>query len=373
MNDVVMDAGAAGVEPLDAFDAGIRAGRWVDDLAQRRVLSELDRLHLALLASTPDSIFGRVLARFSKPKQLPGLYIYGEVGRGKTFLMDLFYQSLPFPEKKRVHFHHFMQQIHQRLARLGDISDPLDVICEAYAKECRVLCFDEFFVTDIGDAMLLSGLLEGLFSRNVTLVTTSNLPPHLLYPDGLQRARFLPAIALLEKHCQVIRLDAAGDYRLRALTNAKIYLTPIAPETTQSLNGLFESLVASEIETNVALEINERKIIAYKVAGDVCWFEFSQLCDGPRSAHDYIELAREFQTIVLSDVPQFDVNSEDSARRFMFLVDEFYDRKVNLILSAAAPAPELYQGKRFQFEFQRTVSRLIEMQTREYLAAARLG
>ena len=373
MNDAVNDAGAAEVEPLDAFDAGIKAGRWVDDLAQRRVLTELDRLHLALLASTPDSIFGRVLARFSKPKQLPGLYIYGDVGRGKTFLMDLFYQSLPFAEKKRVHFHHFMQQIHQRLARLGDISDPLDVICEAYAKECRVLCFDEFFVTDIGDAMLLSGLLEGLFSRNVTLVTTSNLPPHLLYPDGLQRARFLPAIAALEQHCQVIRLDAAGDYRLRALTNAQIYLTPLTTETAAALHALFQTLVVGEVESELALAINEREIIAHKVSGDVCWFEFAQLCEGPRSAHDYIELAREFNTIVLSNIPQFDVNSEDAARRFMFLVDEFYDRKVNLIVTAAAPATALYQGRRFQFEFQRTVSRLIEMQTREYLACGHLG
>jgi cell division protein ZapE len=362
-----------GVEPLDAFDAGIRSGRWVDDIAQRRVLTELDRLHLALLANIPDSLFGRVLARFSKPKQLPGLYIHGGVGRGKTFLMDLFYQSLPFVEKKRLHFHHFMQQIHQQLARLSHTSDPLEVICEGFASECRVLCFDEFFVTDIGDAMLLSGLLEGLFARNVTLVATSNLAPHLLYPDGLQRARFLPAIAALEKNCQIIRLDAAVDYRLRALTNANIYLSPINADTQAALDSLFQSLVTTDVICNVPLDINSREIIAQKVAGDVASFSFSALCEGARSADDYIELAREFHTVVIHGVPKFDSNSENAARRFIFLVDEFYDRKVNLILSAAAVATELYQGRRFIFEFQRTASRLIEMQTQEYLASGHLG
>jgi cell division protein ZapE len=362
-----------GVEPLDAFDAGIRAGRWQDDHAQRRVLTELDRLHLALLANTPDSLFERVLARFSKPKQLPGLYIYGEVGRGKTFLMDLFYQSLPFPEKKRLHFHHFMQQVHQELAKLKHVSDPLDVICEQWSKSCRVLCFDEFFVTDIGDAMLLSGLLEGLFSRAVTLVTTSNLPPQLLYTDGLQRARFLPAIALLEKHCHVVKLDAAQDYRLRALTNAKIYLQPLSVDTEAAMAALFAQLISAEVQSDVAIDINDRQIQTRRLAGDVVWFSFNELCDGPRSANDYIEIAREFQTILLSDIPLLSANHEDAARRFMFLVDEFYDRKVNLIVQAAAPPDQLYQGRKFVFEFQRTISRLIEMQSQEYLAAGHLG
>jgi cell division protein ZapE len=363
----------AGVEPLDAYDAGIQAGRWQDDLAQRRVLTELDRLHLGLVANTPDSLFERVLARFSKPKTLPGIYIYGDVGRGKTFLMDLFYQSLPFPEKKRTHFHHFMQQVHQELSALKHTSDPLEVICERWAKSCRVLCFDEFFVTDIGDAMLLSGLLEGLFSRGVTLVTTSNLPPSQLYQNGLQRARFLPAIALLEKHCAVTRLDAANDYRLRALTNANIYLTPIGPDTEHALESIFDALISAEIELAVDLDVNERKIRAKKVAGDVAWFAFHELCEGARSANDYIELSREFTTVIVANVPQFNPNTEDAARRFMFLIDEFYDRKVNLVLSAAAPATTLYQGQRFEFEFQRTTSRLIEMQTQEYLALAHRG
>jgi cell division protein ZapE len=362
------------VEPLDAFDAGIRAGRWQDDPAQRAVLTELDRLHVALVANTPDSLFERVLAKFTKPKQLTGMYIHGGVGRGKTFLMDLFYQSLPFAEKQRLHFHHFMQQVHQQLNALKSTADPLDVICERFAKGTRVLCFDEFFVSDIGDAMLLSGLLEGLFSRGVTLISTSNVPPDGLYKDGLQRQRFLPAIALLKNNCHVIKLDAAQDYRLRALTQAHIYIEQASANAGESeLEKIFATLVSTEVQKNVALDIEDRVIMAKRQSGDVVWFEFADLCEGPRSAADYIEIAREFQTVLLSNVPIFTSNQEDGARRFMFLIDEFYDRKVNLILSAAAKPTELYQGQKFQFEFARTASRLIEMQTKEYLASGHLG
>lgn len=362
-----------GTEPLDAFDAGIRAGRWQDDLAQRRVLTELDRLHLALIASTPDSLFERVLARFSRPKVLPGLYIYGGVGRGKTFLMDLFYQSLPFKEKKRLHFHHFMQQVHQQLAMFKHVSDPMEHICENWAKSTRVLCFDELFVTDIGDAMLLSGLLHGLFSRQVTLVCTSNLPPSMLYQNGLQRVRFLPAIAALEQHCQVIQLDAAQDYRLRALQDANVYFHPLNDAAESKLQALFEQLISAERSEGEAIEINQRPIRSKNMAGDVVWFDFSELCESARSAEDYIEIAKAFHTVLLSGVPLLDANNESATRRFMFLIDEFYDRRVNLILSAAAPPLELYQATRFEFEFQRTASRLIEMQSKDYLAREHLA
>jgi cell division protein ZapE len=362
------------IEPLDAFDAGIQSGRWMDDAAQRAVLTELDRLHVALVANTPDSLFERVLARFTKPKKLSGMYIYGDVGRGKTFLMDLFYQSLPFEEKQRLHFHHFMQMVHQQLNELRSVADPLEIICERFAKNTRVLCFDEFFVSDIGDAMLLSGLLEGLFDRNVCLVTTSNVTPDGLYKDGLQRQRFLPAVALLKQHCRVIKLEAAQDYRLRALTDARIYIDQSAiPNSEASLQGIFDSLVRGDVQINVSLDIEDRIIIAKKQSGDVVWFDFQQVCEGPRSAADYIEIAREFQTVLLSDVPLFNTSNEDAARRFMFLIDEFYDRKVNLILSAAVAPTALYQGQKFQFEFARTASRLIEMQTKEYLAAGHVG
>lgn len=362
-----------GTEPLDAFDAGIRSGRWQDDLAQRRVLTELDRLHLALVANTPDSLFERVLARFARPKELPGLYIYGGVGRGKTFLMDLFYQSLPFKEKKRLHFHHFMQQIHQQLAELKNVSDPMEQICENWAKSTRVLCFDEMFVTDIGDAMLLSGLLHGLFSRQVTLVCTSNLPPSMLYHHGLQRARFLPAIALLEKHCQVVQLDAAQDYRLRALSDAAVYFQPLDGAAEAKLQQLFTQLSSAELVEGECIEINQRQIQTRKFSGDIIWFDFKELCESARSAEDYIEIAKEFQTVLLAGVPILDASNESATRRFMFLVDEFYDRRVNLILSAAAAPQNLYQGTRFEFEVQRTISRLIEMQSKDYLARPHLN
>lgn len=358
------------LEPLDLYDRGIAEGRYKDDVSQRRVLTELDRLQVALVASIPDGFFERVLARFAKPKQLQGIYLWGDVGRGKTLLMDLFFQSLPFPEKKRLHFHHFMQMVHQELNRLKQLADPMEHICEAFAKAHRVLCFDEFFVSDIGDAMLLQGLLQGLFERGVVLVTTSNVPPDLLYKDGLQRQRFLPAIALLQQHCQVLRLDAAQDYRLRTLRKAKIYCVGSDSALLDAqLEKLFNELKTTDVELNVELDINDHVMKTRKFAGDLVWFDFDELCVKPRSAADYIELAHEFHTVMISNIPVFSDDNNDAARRFMFLVDEFYDRKVNVVVSAAAEPDRLYSGSRFEFEFKRTASRLIEMQSEAYLAS----
>jgi cell division protein ZapE len=358
------------LEPLDLYDRGIAEGRYKDDVSQRRVLTELDRLQVALVASIPDGFFERVLARFAKPKQLQGIYLWGDVGRGKTLLMDLFFQSLPFPEKKRLHFHHFMQMVHQELNRLKQLADPMEHICEAFAKAHRVLCFDEFFVSDIGDAMLLQGLLQGLFERGVVLVTTSNVPPDLLYKDGLQRQRFLPAIALLQQHCQVLRLDAAQDYRLRTLRKAKIYCVGSDSALLDAqLEKLFNELKTADVELNVELDINDHVMKTRKFAGDLVWFDFDELCVKPRSAADYIELAHEFHTVMISNIPVFSDDNNDAARRFMFLVDEFYDRKVNVVVSAAAEPDRLYSGSRFEFEFKRTASRLIEMQSEAYLAS----
>lgn len=368
MSSALLDAFEPGQEPLDIYDEGIKRGLWQDDPAQRRVLEALDRLHLAMEAATPDGLFARVLSRFAKPKSVQGLYIWGGVGRGKTFLMDLFYFSLPFAEKKRVHFHHFMQQVHAALNKLQHVAAPLELIADQWAEQARVLCFDEFFVTDIGDAMLLGGLLAALFARGVTLVATSNVQPENLYQDGLQRARFLPAIALLEKHCQTLKLDAAMDYRLRALAQAEIYLVPADATANAKLERLFVELGTAEAVRAVTLDINARKLKALAKAGSVVWFEFAELCESARSAEDYIEIAREFRTVLVSHVPVLGRSGEDSARRFMFLVDEFYDRKVKLILSAEAAPAALYVGKRFVFEFQRTQSRLIEMQSQAYLA-----
>jgi cell division protein ZapE len=357
-----------GLEPLDIYDAGIARQLWQEDPAQRRVLEELDRLHLALEAASPDGLFARVLQRLAKPKAVQGLYIWGGVGRGKTFLMDLFFASLPFEQKKRVHFHHFMQQVHAALARLQHVASPLETVADQWAEQARVLCFDEFFVTDIGDAMLLGGLLAALFARGVSLVATSNVEPNRLYENGLQRARFLPAIALLEKHCKIVRLEAAQDFRLRALTQAQTYLCPADALAKQRMEKLLLELSAGALTRDTVIDINARKVAVKAKGPSVAWFDFAILCEGARSSEDYIEIAKEFRTVLLSDVPVLGLSGEDSARRFMFLIDEFYDRKIKLILSAAASPESLYQGKRFVFEFQRTASRLIEMQSQAYLA-----
>lgn len=361
---------AEGLDPLDAYEAGIAAGRWQDDDLQRRVVTELTRLHVGLLAATPDSLFSRVLARFTKPRYIEGLYVWGGVGRGKTFLMDLFYASLPFPQKLRLHFHHFMQRVHAELRTLKNVEDPLEIVGERLAAEARVICFDEFVVIDIGDAMLLGRLLKSLFERGVTLVATSNAAPTALYKDGLQRARFLPAIALIQERMKVLHLDSQTDYRLRTLTQAPIYLHPHDGQRMAELERLFDEVAPGEVEQNVTLSINDRPVHAERLADGAAWFSFDELCRKPRSAADYIELAREFNTVVVADVPQLDERLENEARRFIHLVDEFYDRKVNLILSAAVPLSRLYQGERVGFEFHRALSRLTEMQSREYLAAA---
>lgn len=358
------------LSPLAAYDAGIDAGRWQEDHHQRMTVTELERLYYALLAQAPDGMLSRVLARFAKPRAVPGLYLWGGVGRGKTFLMDLFYDSLPLEAKLRLHFHRFMGEVHRELATLKEQSDPLALVAERFAAETRVLCFDEFFVADIGDAMILGRLLEHLLARGVTLVATSNVSPEGLYKDGLQRARFLPAIALLAEHCKVLHLDSPTDYRLRALTSAPLYLTPADAAAEAALDRFFAQVAPGNIVEGLPLTVEGRMLPTRRRADGVVWFEFPDLCEGPRAAADYIEIARSFNTVLISTVPAMGDHNNDASRRFMTLVDEFYDRRVNLVLSAQLPATELYQGDRLAFEFQRTVSRLIEMQTAEYLAQA---
>lgn len=360
----------APLSPLAAYDQGIDQGRWQEDHYQRMAVTELERLYYALLASSGEGVFSRVLSRFQKPRAVEGLYLWGGVGRGKTFLMDLFYDSLPLTEKLRLHFHRFMGKVQRELAQLRDQSDPLAKIAERFAAGTRVLCFDEFFVADIGDAMILGRLLEHLLQRGVTLVATSNVAPAGLYKDGLQRARFLPAIELLQKHCQVLHLDSPTDYRLRALTSAPLYLCPHDASSEAALARFFGQVAPGNAVEGMPMTIENRTIATRRRADGVVWFDFADLCEGPRAAADYIEIARSFNTVLISDVPAMGDHNNDASRRFMTLVDEFYDRRVNLVLSAAVPATELYRGDRLGFEFQRTVSRLIEMQTAEYLAEA---
>ena len=355
--------------PSALYDRGVREQRWDDDPAQRAALPALDRVQAQLCSPRDASLWNRILGR-AAPREVRGLYLWGSVGRGKTFLVDLFFQSLPFEDKLRLHFHRFMGRVHAQLAQLQGEVDPLRAVAAHFAAQARVLCLDEFFVTDIGDAMILAGLLRHLFERGVTLVTTSNIVPSELYRDGLQRAKFLPAIALLEQHCEVLELTSARDYRLRALTSAGVYFTPLGAAAERALQACFERIAPGLRRPEPEILVNGRGIPVKRRADGVIWFEFGALCEGPRAVADYIELAQSFNTVLLSAVPQFSPQTEDAARRFINLIDEFYDHGVNLVLSAATPATELYDGERLRAEFARTQSRLIEMQSAEYLARA---
>ena len=340
------------------------------DEAQLRVVDVLARLQRQLQAAESASGKLRRLLPGTTARIPRGVYLWGGVGRGKTFLMDLFYASLDSKKKKRIHFHRMMREIHARLNKLGDVAEPLDHVAAAIASETRVLCFDEFFVSDIGDAMILGKLLEGLFRRGVVLVTTSNVQPAELYRDGLQRARFVPAIELLEANTQIIELEGDFDYRLELLQEAGTFLVPGGAGTDEKLMHCFEEIATGDIVEKHVLDVLGRGIETRRCAKGIVWFSFADICDGPRSQEDYIEVARWYPTVIVSDVPVLGPEREDPARRFIAMVDEFYDRKVKLIVSAATGVDSLYRGKRLGFEFARTASRLTEMQSNEYLHAA---
>lgn len=358
--------------PWDRYQELLTSGQFSHDPAQELAVRDLQSVYDALLPLHKQKPKKGLRARLSKKKtQYPqGLYMWGGVGRGKTWLMDTFYESLPHEKKVRIHFHRFMQQVHDELNKLGNIKDPLEKVADIIAGNARIICFDEFFVSDITDAMILGGLFTELFKRGITLVTTSNIVPSGLYKDGLQRERFLPAIEMLERHCKVLNVDSGTDYRLRTLEQAEIYHYPNDDAAKALFEKTFNELAPTEGKRGLALDINHRQLQSIRVADDVVWFSFDELCDGPRSQADYIELARQFHTVMLSDVPQLTWETENQARRFINLIDEFYDRSVILIISADTPLTDIYTGKRVQFEFDRTVSRLLEMQSHEYLGRA---
>lgn len=354
--------------PLEHYKQDLLRPDFFSDAAQARAVEQLDGLHHRL--ADAQSRRGGVFSRFKKKVPEQGLYMWGGVGRGKTYLMDVFFDSLPFAAKRRMHFHRFMQYVHQEMrARQGE-KNPLIGIAVDLAEQTSVLCFDEFFVTDITDAMILAGLLECLFERGVALVATSNIAPDGLYRDGLQRSRFLPAIEALKKHTHVLNVDGGTDYRLRLLEQAELYHCPLGDAAESFLSERFATLETEHGDhiENTTLMIEGRPINIRKVSENVVWFDYIALCDGPRSQTDYIEIAREYHTILLGDVECMGVATDDRARRFINLVDEFYDRGVKLILTAEAPIEDLYSGGRLEFEFQRTCSRLLEMQSHEYLA-----
>lgn len=354
------------------YRAGVARGDWQDDAAQRAVLVELDRIGSELQARESAGLFARLRARFSAPETVRGLYLWGGVGRGKTFLIDLFYEQLPLTQKKRVHYHRFMREVQAQLKELPGREDPLADVAAAIAAEARVLCLDEFFVSDIGDAMILDGLLRHLFARGVCLVTTSNTAPPNLYANGLQRERFLPAIALIQQHCVVFEIVSAQDWRLRALSQARVFHQPLGHAAERALSDCFQRISHGAALADTQIRIHDRSIAVLRLAEDVVWFSFEAICEGPRAVADYIEIGKLYGSVIVSGVPQFTPMMEDAARRFIELVDEFYDRHVKLILSAAVPIIDLYDGERLRAEFSRTESRLIEMQSEDYLAREHL-
>jgi cell division protein ZapE len=337
------------------------------DPVQERVVALLDDLRERLAKPRPRNVLKGLFN--SKPHELErGLYLWGGVGRGKTWLMDLFFQSLPFKDKQRSHFHRFMQSVHDELRKHKDRADPLELVAEKIAKKTRLLCFDELFVTDIGDAMLLGNLFRDLFDHGVTLVATSNAAPDNLYKEGLQRARFLPAIRSLKENMQIVHVDNSTDYRLRALERAPTSFAAGDVNSHAAMAQLFETVAGEPGTQHATLTLNHRRLHPKRLAAKAVWFDFKELCDGPRGQADYIEIARCFQSVLLSDIPVFTAQLNDQARRFVALIDEFYDRGVKLIFSSAAPVTALYQDGKLAFEFERTSSRLIEMQSQEYLA-----
>ncbi|HWW19604.1 MAG TPA: cell division protein ZapE [Steroidobacteraceae bacterium] len=357
----------------ERYERELAARHYAPDPAQCAVVDRLDALRTRLLAENQPGLIGRwwqrIRPRHNGARDTRGIYLWGGVGRGKTWLMDLFYASVPIRTRRRSHFHHFMRDIHAQLRTLRGRADPLELAARRMARGTRLLCLDELFVSDIADAMLLGGLFEALLRYGVMLVITSNSPPGELYRDGLQRARFLPAIDLLERELEVIGLEGAVDYRLRQLRRQPIYLDSHAPTTATQLQNLFEQLAPEHGDAGTNLKVSGRSLHALRRRGDVVWFNFVTLCEGPRSQEDYVEIAQEYRTVLLSDVPMFSrPQQDDAARRFIALLDEFYDQGVKLILSAEAAPEGLYRAERLQFEFRRAASRLVEMQTEDYLA-----
>nr|VFK14425.1 MAG: cell division protein ZapE [Candidatus Kentron sp. LPFa] len=363
--------------PMERYRSDVERGAFRHDAAQEAVVRELQRIYDELLAApaAPAGLWKRLKGGRARTRAhgIPGLYVWSGVGRGKTHLMNLFHDALPFPEKMRRHFHRFMQQIHAELKTLPDTPDPLKIVADRIAEKARVLCFDEFHVSDIADAMVLGRLMGALMERGVVLVTTSNIEPDNLYKDGLQRARFLPAIELIKKHTQVIRLAGEVDYRLRALEQAEIYHYPLDEGADESLMRSFLGLGPENVREGEVLEIEGRPIPTARVSDGIVWFEFKDLCDGPRGTADYIEIARYFHTVLLANLPLLGPEDNEKALRFIHLVDEFYDRNVNLIISAAAhPSALYYPEGRFAFQFERTKSRLEEMRSHAYLGRKHL-
>lgn len=366
------------LSPLSRYQQALDAGEYQADEVQRRAVTQLDRIYQALLqipavGAPAGGLRGKLSRLLGKggetapQRPVQGLYMWGGVGRGKTWLMDMFFHSLPGDRKMRLHFHRFMLRVHEELTELQGQENPLEIVADGFKAETDVLCFDEFFVSDITDAMLLATLLQALFARGITLVATSNIPPDDLYRNGLQRARFLPAIDLINEYCDVMNVDAGIDYRLRTLTQAHLYLTPLGEQTRETLDRMFVKLAGKAGEEAPVLQINHRPLQAIRSVDGVLAVDFHTLCEEARSQLDYIALSRLYHSVILYNVQVMGPLKENTARRFLALVDEFYERHIKLVIGAEASMFEIYQGVQLKFEFQRCLSRLQEMQSEEYL------
>ncbi|WP_105902328.1 cell division protein ZapE [Vibrio gangliei] len=364
--------------PKQQYQYDIEHSGFQPDSAQLNAVEKLEQLYhqfLEYVSNPPQklSLFAKLLGKEARVTPPKGLYFWGGVGRGKTYLMDVFYDALPYEKKSRMHFHRFMLRVHKELGLLKEVSDPLEKVADILKQETDIICFDEFFVSDITDAMILGTLFEALFERGIILVATSNIPPKDLYRNGLQRARFLPAIKLIEENCIEVNVDSGIDYRMRTLEQAEIYHFPLDEKASANLDSYYVQLSRDQERSVQSIQINHRQLDVLGSCDGVLYATFAQLCESMRSQSDYIELSRLYHTVLLADVIQMSREKDDAARRFIALVDEFYERNVTLIISAQVPLQELYTHGQLEFEFQRCQSRLIEMQSLEYLANEHLA
>lgn len=351
------------------YEQTLQSRGFSTDAAQRNAVNRLQRAYDEWVAYKEKR--RNPLRRWLSPPAVPrGVYMWGGVGRGKSFLMDSFYSVVPLKRKTRVHFHEFMRDVHRQLDGLKKVADPLDTVAANVAKKYRLICFDEFHVIDIADAMILYNLFKALFAHGVSFIVTSNFEPDTLYPDGLHRDRILPAIALLKEKMDILQVDGGTDYRKRALAQVAAYHTPADDAAERALQAAFER-IAEMADEDPVIHVEGRDIRSRRRAGGVIWFDFATLCGGPRSQNDYLEIASRFHTVILSDIPAMSAAMASEARRFIWLVDVLYDHKTKLLVSAEVPMDQLYVEGSQAMEFQRTVSRLMEMQSAEYMEAER--
>ncbi|EKU40239.1 cell division protein ZapE [Acinetobacter sp. AYS6] len=351
--------------PAERYAEALASGQFMADEAQAQAVQELDRVWKELLNRYKAS--KKAFRRFRRQTSPKGVYMWGGVGRGKTWLMDQFYESVPFRRKTRMHFHHFMQHVHKELNKLSGQRNPLEIVADQIYKDAVVICFDEFFVSNVTDAMILSDLFQKLFVRGVTLIATSNIAPDGLYKNGIHRDRFLPTIEMVKKNCTVLNVDAGVDYRLRVLKQAQLFKSPLSNEVQNWMSERFNALTHTQTHSQEPIVINNRIVETLGHTEDVLWCEFSELCFKPRSPADFIEIANIYNTVLVSNVPHLTDFLSEGTRRFIYLVDEFYDRGVKLLLTSQDSIIDIYQGEKLAFEIERTRSRLLEMQSDEYL------